>query len=567
MPEPPPKERARAILAELLAVLAIYALAVAFIRPSGNFPLDDDTYFGLPALEFARTGHFHLTIAPHSLRAQILWGALFVRLFGPTFDALRAASMVSFAIAIVMFHATLRRLPVARGVRLVATFAFAFHPLLFWSSFTFMTEAHFVCASVLAMHFYLRGFQEDRPSLLLCGGAAVAVSWWIRQTGIMTAIPPLVILLIFRAAIFPKWKRAAAVCTLPLVLFLAIYALRPDWLMGNSTHFYSLAHMWTEATFRLPEQIALVRHYTFLTLLNTALFLSPLVIVSARPVVRRYSRAELIAVAAVVLFFGYGVAELLQGGSPMPFYGTWPCCDMLYGSVLANLGLGPPTAAFGFDPVFGYPFGLPYAGQVLLTIIAGALAAVLGVRLLFAIPDAVANPRRDAAILLAAGYVVAHTAALCASAAYFDRYALSSAWPVAVVLAIITPKRPLWKGAIAVMLLVVAFDVVAVDEYFAWQRARWKAWYDLQGRGVSFREIDAGNEPFDFVERAYAADVHSRRRMAFGPEPRRYSIAFQPLPGMRIIGRYPFRGWLGLHEGTIFVLERVSETSSTAAHD
>ena len=54
MLEPPPKERALTVLFELLAVLAVYALALAFIRPSGNFPLDDDTYFGLPAIEFAR---------------------------------------------------------------------------------------------------------------------------------------------------------------------------------------------------------------------------------------------------------------------------------------------------------------------------------------------------------------------------------------------------------------------------------------------------------------------------------------------------------------------------------
>src|SRR5258708_39797558 len=63
MLDPPPGERERAVLAEVLAILAIYALAAAFIRPAGNFPLNDDTYFGLPALELARTGHFHLTIA------------------------------------------------------------------------------------------------------------------------------------------------------------------------------------------------------------------------------------------------------------------------------------------------------------------------------------------------------------------------------------------------------------------------------------------------------------------------------------------------------------------------
>ena len=566
MLEPPPKERALTVLAEVLAVLAVYALAVAWIRPSGNFSLNDDTYFGLPALELARTGHFHLTIAPHSLRAQVLWGALFVRLLGPTFDALRTASIVSMAIALVMFQATLRRLPIAPPVRLLATFAFAFQPLLFWSSFTFMTETHFVCATVIAMYFYLRGFQEDRLSFLVCAGVGVAVSWWVRQTGIMTAVPPLMILLFFRERIAPQWKRAAAVCALPFVLFLAIYCVRPAWLMGSSREFYSLAHMWKEATFRLPDQVSLVRHYSFLTLLNTALFLAPLVLLSARALVRRYSRGELVVAAAIVMFVGYGVAELLYGGSPMPFYGTRPCCDLLYGSIFSNFGLGPPTAAQGFDPVYGYPFRVPYAGQVLLTIVASGLAAIAGLRLFFALPGAVANPRRHAAMLLAAGYVVAHTAALCASAAYFDRYALSSAWPVAIALAVITPKRPVWTGAIAVLLLLAVFDVFAVDEYFAWQRARWSAWRDLQSRGVSFREIDAGSEPFDLMERAYADDVHARRRMAFGPGVRRFSVAFQPLPGMRVIGRYPFRAWLGLHEGTIFVLERISETSSKASH-
>src|SRR5437868_1252461 len=130
MPEPPPGTTTRGLAAEVLGVIVLYAAAIAFVRPYGNFSVDDDTYFGLPALAFARTGHFHLTFAPHSLRAQILWGALFVRLFGQSFESLRVASMVSMTIAIVMLHATFRKLPVSRGVRLFAVVAFAFHPLL-----------------------------------------------------------------------------------------------------------------------------------------------------------------------------------------------------------------------------------------------------------------------------------------------------------------------------------------------------------------------------------------------------------------------------------------------------
>src|SRR5262249_55878182 len=143
-------------LLDAVVPLGLFALAAAIIEPRGNFPLNDDAYFALPAFEFARTGHFHLTFCPPSMRAQVIWGALFVRLFGPTFDALRAASLVSTAIAILAFHAILCHLTVSRGVRILATTAFAFHPLLFWTSFTFMTEGPFVCASVAAMYFYVR---------------------------------------------------------------------------------------------------------------------------------------------------------------------------------------------------------------------------------------------------------------------------------------------------------------------------------------------------------------------------------------------------------------------------
>ena len=67
MLEAPPRTTTRGIAAEVLGVIVLYAVAVAFVRPWGNFSVTDDTYFGLPALEFARTGHFHLTFAPHSL--------------------------------------------------------------------------------------------------------------------------------------------------------------------------------------------------------------------------------------------------------------------------------------------------------------------------------------------------------------------------------------------------------------------------------------------------------------------------------------------------------------------
>jgi len=95
------------------------------------------------------------------------------------------------------------------------------------------------------------------------------------------------------------------------------------------------------------------------------------------------------------------------------------------------------------------------------------------------------------------------------------------------------------------------FDTLSVDEYFAWD--------DLRAHGVPISEIHGGNEPIAMFETAYMTDVHQRRRMVYGAaDSRRFVIAFHPLPGRRIAATYPFRGWLGLHEGEIYVLESMA---------
>ena len=62
---------------ETFGVVSVWTLAIAFIRPYGEFPLIDDWDFTIATWNFARTGHFHFTpFTAVSLRAQVLWGAI-----------------------------------------------------------------------------------------------------------------------------------------------------------------------------------------------------------------------------------------------------------------------------------------------------------------------------------------------------------------------------------------------------------------------------------------------------------------------------------------------------------
>jgi len=135
---------------DVAIVLAVWAAAIALIQPRGEFPTLDDWDFTIATWNFARTGHFHFTpFTAVSLRAMVLWGALWTRVFGESFLVLRASTLTLSALTLVTIHEILRRAGLDRLPRVVATLAFAFHPVFLWSSCTYMTEVPFVFASAV----------------------------------------------------------------------------------------------------------------------------------------------------------------------------------------------------------------------------------------------------------------------------------------------------------------------------------------------------------------------------------------------------------------------------------
>jgi hypothetical protein len=267
----------------------------------------------------------------------------------------------------------------------------------------------------------------------------------------------------------------------------------------------------------------------------------------------------MIGATVVALFFTFGVTELLRARVPMPFDGDHTCCDITLGNIFTNFGLGPPTLPGGFgDGPLAYPFRLGYGASVLLTMGAGLLAVIFCVAAIRPLCDAFREPKHHVGLLLAGCYVCAHTAGLCVSAAYFDRYSLSSAWPVVIIAALLATARPLRLPAIAVLLAVVVFSVLSVNEFYSWQRARWTAFFDLRREGIAVADIQAGTETRDlYGGLAYNFDIHVHRRAVYGVDAKgRYLLAFAVPPGARVMARYPFRGWLGFHQGTIYVLDQ-----------
>ena len=555
----------------IAAIVATWCATIASIDPRGDFPLHDDWGYIVAAFNYVRLGHFHfppVTVA--SVRAQVLWGALWAHLFGVNCNVLRASVLFLSLATLIVINRILARAGAPLWLCVFAPLALLFHPVFLWCACTFMTDVPYIFASCLSLYFFARGLREERMSFVVAGCMATAVSWFIRQNGVVNLLPPLALLVVGRPR---RWRAFSAVIVAAGVAFVLMFFLKPGWLSGSPDMMALHYHVWEESSFRLPEQIATLFHYVTFTAINCAIFFLPLTV----PLIamRRRSRPALLLLAAIAALFVYRMTYLAWNGYLVPYTSDHLFSDILPGQVFFDFGVGPANLVDVFALHYPFPYTMPHLARVLLTIAAALLSTLLVWALAIGSPTGrtgnlacpgqagpgqagpgQAGPGQAGlpVLQLAVGSIVFGTLILFASGYYYDRYALDAAWAVAIALPLIVPwqHRLARMTAIASLIALGIFSTLAVQEQFAWQRARWQAFNDLRAQGIAERQIDGGAEARAFFELREASIRESRRP---GP-PRPYAIAFHPLPGFRVVARYPWKGYFGWHRGEIFALQR-----------
>lgn len=528
-------QRARTWL-ETGALLAVWAAAIAIIQPRGNFPMIDDWDFAIATWNFAHTGHFHFTeFTAVSLRAMVVWGALWTRLFGESFDVLRASTLTLSAITIAVVHRTLVRANIGSFARVVATLALLFHPIFLWASCTYMTDVPFVCVQAIAFYCFMRAFTEERAGFAVAGTVAVLVSCFIRQNGIFALAAVIVV------AWFMRRRLLGAIAASGVAAFGVVFLTHRDWMSGTPAMFAIHYQMWGESSFRLPEQIALMYHYAAFNAVNCALFFLPLtlpLVAAVRPV---RGKILLGVIAALLLF---RTIDLARDGYLIPYMSREQHSDLLPGALVFDFGLGTPMLFDTFNLGHDYPFTMPHAARVTLT----CGVALLAIALVWSLAR---TRSAQPAHRLALAWAVCGTCVLFASGYYYDRYSLDSAWTVAVALPFVLPwdRRAVRVLAAVALLIAATLSTIGVQENFAWNRARWRAFDDLRRQGIDERQIDAGAEAFALFELRNA----TRREARQPHSARKYAIAFTPLDGYRVLATYP---WGVVRKGTIYALEK-----------
>ncbi|HEY6844466.1 MAG TPA: glycosyltransferase family 39 protein, partial [Thermoanaerobaculia bacterium] len=242
-----------------IAILVIvFAIAVAITNPIGNFPLNDDWDFSLSTWNLVHTGRVqHTPFTSNIAVLQYFWGALWTVLFGESSTVLRFSTLFLALASTILIYVILRRSEVPDRLALFAALAFLFNPLIYWASFTYMTDVPEMFLSIAAFALLNEALHRDSNRWLTAAVLVAIASFFVRQIGILNAIVPLI------AIRKKKFTIAYGAATAVYLILLAsgaliesrqelqIHMLRPAGILIGAAH-YGFLNVQNAALFFLP---------------------------------------------------------------------------------------------------------------------------------------------------------------------------------------------------------------------------------------------------------------------------------------------------------------------------
>jgi hypothetical protein len=157
----------------------LFLFCVVLIKPYSEMATIDDWAYARVAQVFAQTGHFTY----HGWEAamlgwQVLWGALFIKLFGYSFLALRWSVLFLGIVTAVLLYRILMLFSLSSEKAAFGTLTVVLSPLYLPLVSSFMTDAPALFSLLVCIYGCQRALlaASDRAALMwLCGSAAINV--------------------------------------------------------------------------------------------------------------------------------------------------------------------------------------------------------------------------------------------------------------------------------------------------------------------------------------------------------------------------------------------------------
>lgn len=458
--------------ARLSVLAASWTLLFLLVDPRGQFPLNDDFQYAECARGLLSGSGLRLPQwALSSTVSHAALGAAMTAPWGATNQALRLWMIVLGGLGAAGVYALARRWRASPDAALLAALTLALSPLWAAMSASFhidVTASVFILAALGA---FLRGREKDSAVWLAVSSLLIAASGLARQTGFLCAAGGAAALARERRLT----PRTAAALLLPAgVLAAGFWAWTrfvngPTWALESGAYtpklvpsYWLRLDVWGTVFSRASKAAQ-----------TGALCLAPLALPRARDALRRRpGRGE---AAVLVLIAGAAlIGWFFTGGFP------------LIENTLSRSGLGAVVLAGAESKPGGW-----WSSPALWN--AAAVIALLSSMTLARAAAEEGAGERGGELRAAALFVGAPFAAMLLMPALYDRYLLTLLPAAAAAFA--AGRRESGGRllpAFAAAALLGVWTAAGLDDYFAWNRARWDAGMAAVGRGLAPESVEDG---------------------------------------------------------------------------
>ncbi len=319
-----------------IVILLVWAVAVSFIDPRGEFMVNDDWSFvkifeGLEHGKMIATGWGP---GGPSAIVHVLWGKLFTSITGFSLTNLRLSVIFIGIIGSLGIFQLLLLAGVSSRIALTGALTVVLNPLFMAESFSFMTDVTFASLLSFAVLFVYLGVENNQPALLIVGLVFSLMSILTRQIGIVLPLG-----LLLASVLHPKGRRMGVAKIALLTVFISIVPwLIYEFFLHEVGSTPLTEHDVIRNIIAIPMKMGLENYLTRLFSLfilvgigYTSFFLFPLVAAGYR----RFAKVRLLRVAVVgaTVFFVLFELGIILGTIHPPV--------TLHRNVIFDFGIGP----------------------------------------------------------------------------------------------------------------------------------------------------------------------------------------------------------------------------------
>jgi 4-amino-4-deoxy-L-arabinose transferase-like glycosyltransferase len=543
-----------------LALVAAFLATMTVIPVFADVPSTDDWVYSRSVEILVNQGRLEiLDLTVVTLIFQVVWGAIFSLIFGTSFGAMRLSTVILVAASIPAVYGLCRLLGVSRHRAALGAAVYVFNPLTFALAFTFMSDPQFTALMIIAVFWYVRGFQLGPAGAqsTLIGSVFAALAFLTRQQGLL--VPCAVGIYLVGTG---QWKpdrrgliAALRIAGIPFVA-LVLYSLWLPFVHGTPEQQGAFLTQIRKAGF--DGTMLLLSRMTYIEMVYVGLFLIPITL-SLFPALPSWrlpgtSRGLAMLVAWLAILTA-GTIVFTEEARRMPYIQQF----------LGLHGVGPT------DILGGRPIAAAQGWTILATILSILSAAVCGLFLARAVSLRRSSEHSAAAMV---GVVALFQVAGILPPSYHfrdwiisvDRYLLPLV-PLSVCL-LLWAVRDVQLNVVRAWSLtgiMAIFSIIATRDCIVFQNATWNTAHEAVAFGVPLTQLDAGAswDGYHLYEFSESNGITQRTPGGpwwtdlFGPATdSTYIVSTVPIPGYVPIVQREYSSWLHREPTYLYISQK-----------